>query len=170
MVSRFSKEVISQEGGQLEDWLSEFSPKQNSKNLYPIYNLKSGLLIPETLPIFLYVISAGNVRDVLLDRLIVLSFINWNKVKALFEERGAIFSWSTKKEARREKAKNIFLRSLLIGNRIPLITKNDINLNLGPGVIARIIFDGIRPRCVIEQQIECLDLLKKEGIRKKLPK
>lgn len=153
-IREFSKLVTSHDKGQLKKWLSEFSPESSSNKLYPIHNLKSGLRVPISLPIFLYNISSRNILDVLLDRIVVLMFLNWNEFKNLFMEKGFYLTWSSKKEGRKEKAKPLKKRLLTIGDRIPIIKTQKHEIELGAGTTYRIYYNGIRPKCIVDQYYE----------------
>lgn len=162
MVMEFSAQVISHEGESLKKWLAEFSPRQNSRYLYPIYNIIAGLKIPESLPIFLFEISPKNVLDILLKNIVVLMFLKWNNLKNLYEKNGISLKWSSKKEGRREKSKpGLKRRGYILGERIPMLKKGERELWIGPGIPARIYFDGIRPKCIVDQGVEMFDLYMK---------
>jgi hypothetical protein len=163
MINEFSKKVLQHDDGQLKKWLFEFHPKKNSSRLYPIHNLLSGLKIPEALPIFSFIISSSNILDILLNKIVVFMFLDWDEFSNLFKEKEIKLTWSTKKAGRREKVKPILKRPFLIGDRVPILQMKEFEMWIGPGVLTRIFFDGIRPRCIVNQEFETLKWMIKMG-------
>jgi len=159
MIREFSKRVLSQDVGQLKKWLFKFSLAQDSLRLYPIYHLSNQLKTPEALPIYLFQISSLNVLDILLNNIIVLMFIDWNELKKIFEEKEIELTWSSKKEGRKEKTKPIFKRALIIGERIPILKMGKIDRWMGQGAILKMCYEGIRPKCIVDQYYEAYEPL-----------
>jgi len=153
IIEDFSKKVLSSEGDSLAEWLSSFSPHGNS-SLYPVFNLKQGLNIPESMPIYLYGISEENIHDIIMDKILVLSFLSWPKYASLFRNRGFGFAWSSKKEGRREISRSRLRRGYIVGEQIPVISKERSSGWIGPGTIIRIIHDCVTPLCVVQQFLE----------------
>jgi hypothetical protein len=153
-INEFSSIVISKEGDELEAWLKDFSPAGDIKKIYPVFSLVDGMDIPESLPIYLFGISNTNVHDVIMRKIQVFSFINWIKFAEAFRRRGAEFSWSSKIVGRRERSRPGLRRCFAISDRIPEITVRTNTVQMGPGMITRIIYDGTMPTCVVDQFIE----------------
>lgn len=166
MKRKFSEKVLSQDDGNLKKWLLEFSPEQNSTNLYPIYNFSSSIQIPEALPLYLFKISDFNVLDVLVNKITVLIFLDWCEFKRLFQQKGIELVWSSKKEGRRLKTKPFTKRPIIIGERIPILKLSTIERRMMPGALFKMVNEGIRPRCIVDQRREAYEkMLKKEKMQ-----
>ncbi len=160
MAEDFSKAVVDSEGPEFKEWLKEFSLSKSPRPLHPIMELWTGLEFPETLPIFLFDISPINIHDIILRRVVVFYFISWQKFTILLKRHGLGFEWSTKKEGRRERSSSKNVKAFFVDDRILTITKGSKQFSVGPGIIKRMIYDCVRPQCLLYQISEFLDIAK----------
>lgn len=123
-----------------------------------VETLERGAWVPDAIPLYLRGIPVEDVRAILNGNLFrrVLLHIDWEGFGTLIKAAGAGFTWSTEKEGRSQHSKPHRQRRLTIDNRIPMVTLGDHYLKLGDRHLARMLFDGIRPRTIAAQLVEVL--------------
>lgn len=126
-----------------------------------VETLERGAWVPDAIPLYLRGIPVEDVRAILIGNLFrrVLLHIDWEGFGTLITGAGAGFTWSTEKEGRSQHSKPHRQRRLTIEDRIPMVTLGDHYLKLGDRHLARMLFDGIRPRTVATQLVETLSQL-----------
>ena len=119
--------------------------------LYPVFRFSNGFHHPHSYPIFLKEFETEQILDLILGQTRILFYIDWQQFKVLLNQVGLDFYWSSKKQGRRFKAKTKNLRPLIIGDKIPIIRRGDVEIMMGPGQLDVLLSIGIRPRVLISQ-------------------
>jgi hypothetical protein len=150
IIKNFSHAVFKQDS-KIKDWLVENVDKNY---LYPVDSIMSGFHYPVSVPLFLRNIADEYIVDLIFGDLRILFFLNWIKFADLIKNAGGEFSWSSKKRGRQEKSKAEDKRCLVIGERIPIISKGEVKTFMGCPTMVRILFDSIRPSIIAAQEVE----------------
>lgn len=134
----------------------DLTGRQYTRNT--VETLERGAWVPDAIPLYLRGIPVEDVRAILIGNLFrrVLLHIDWDGFGELVRAAGAQFTWSTEKEGRSQHSKPHRQRRLTIDNRIPIVTVGDHYLKLGDRHLARMLFDGIRPRTIAAQLVHVL--------------
>lgn len=150
IIKNFSHAVFNQDS-KIKDWLIENLDKNY---LYPVDSIMSGFHYPVSVPLFLRNIADENIVDSIFGDLRILFFLDWIKFADLIKNAGGEFSWSSKKRGRQEQSKTEDKRCLVIGERIPTISKGEVKTFMGCPTMVRILFDSIRPSVIAAQEVE----------------
>lgn len=123
--------------------------------------LSQGVYCPVSKPLFVRDLTPQQVVAVVYGRLRtrVLLFLDWEAFGRLVHECGAEFAWSTEKEARKQKAVPSNRRPEVVRGRLPLVHAGPVKMTIMGANMVRIMFDGLRPRTLVEQQIESANIL-----------
>lgn len=157
IIKNFSQAVFNQDS-KIKDWLAE---DLNKNYLYPVDSIMSGFHYPVSVPLFLRNIEDENIVDLIFGDLKILFFLDWINFSDLIKNAGGEFSWSSKKKGRQEKSKSEEKRCLVIGERIPIISKGEVKTFIGCPTMVRIIFDSIRPSVIAAQEVEMTETFPK---------
>jgi hypothetical protein len=139
----------------LREWNRE---RYDLDYLGEVVPLDANLLEPFAVPIFFRNFEPERVEQIVLGRLLnrVLLYFDWQSYAKVFEELGARLTWSTVKRARAESSVSHENRTVVIGNRIPIVTLETGQKMEGYSKIYRVFFEGILPSVVAAQYVEML--------------
>ncbi len=148
-------ELVYAKNPKLREWNRD---RYGRDYLAEVIPLDANLLEPFAVPIFLRHFEPEIVKQVLLGRLKdrVLLYFDWDNYKKIFEEFGARLTWSTPKQARAQSSVPHENRTVVIGNRIPIITLQNGERISGYSRIYRVFFEGILPSVIAAQYVEML--------------
>ncbi|MDY0264469.1 MAG: hypothetical protein RBR12_04725 [Sulfurospirillum cavolei] len=112
---------------------------------YPVFNYREKFQMPISEPIFYYGLSKKTIFDILFGRINIVMSINLDKFIELCNLQGLEARYLSEKETMKRKTKgeiSLFefeKKNIMIGDTI-----------LGDGLIARMLFDFVRPSSIIE--------------------
>lgn len=123
-----------------------------------LVSLDANLMEPMAVPIFYRPFEPHRIRDILLGRLKnrILFYFDWLNYAKVFETLGAQLTWSTRKAARAQSSLPHEKRTVVIGDRIPIVSLPNGEKLEGHSKIYRVFFEGIMPSVVAAQYVEML--------------
>lgn len=136
----YQNEVI-----HMGDILIPFLNNEMFGKAYPVFNYREKFQMPISEPIFYYGLSKKTIFDILFGRINIVMSINLDKFIELCNLQGLEARYLSEKETRRRKSQGeipLFefeKKNIMIGDTI-----------LGDGLIARMLFDFVRPSSIIE--------------------
>ena len=118
--------------------------------------LSQGLYYPVSRPPFLRNVdpelivatTCGNFRTR------VWLYLDWDAFARVAEGSGGVFSWSTEKEARRERSAPRVMRMELVDGKLPKITVGEVGFGITGANMVQMMFDGLTPRTFAMQLVE----------------
>lgn len=120
-------------------------PLLNREKEYPVFNYREKFQMPISEPIFYYGLSKKTIFDILFGRINIVMSINLDKFIELCNLQGLDAKYLSEEETMKRKTKGEISsfefekQNIMIGDSI-----------LGGGLIARMLFDFVRPSSIIE--------------------
>jgi hypothetical protein len=139
--------------------------KLSSGDIGGIESINNGFNSPTSIPLFLRHLEPEQIGQIAYGSLMrrVQLFLDWETFGKLFNEAGAEFLWSTPKQARKERAKKFSeRRGVIVYGRMPLVRVGDGTGSISGAALIRVMFDGIRPKTLVGQLVESLQLMLKK--------
>lgn len=153
VVRKFKDILISNEN-RLQTLLNKKLPRWDDGR---IFTLNTGFGFPVSRPIFHRNIEPRFLGHIANGNLMfrIYLYLDWKKYGELYNNCGLEFSWSSHIKALREKPKPPHERtSVIINGRLPQIRLHDAHGTIPGSNIIRILFDGIRPKTIVNQTFE----------------
>lgn len=97
--------------------------------------------------------TCGSLRDR------VWLYLDWHAFGRLCESAGARFSWSSEREAGRNRTEPAAMRLETVDGRIPLMTVGEVQSGVTGANMVELMFDGLRPRSLAVRMVESSRLL-----------
>lgn len=136
----YQNEVI-----HMGDILIPFLNNEMFGKAYPVFNYREKFQMPISEPIFYYGLSKKTIFDILFGRINIVMSINLDKFIELCNLQGLDAKYLSEEETMTRKTKGEISsfefekQNIMIGDSI-----------LGGGLIARMLFDFVRPSSIIE--------------------
>jgi hypothetical protein len=86
-------------------------------------------------------------------------YLDWHGFGRLCESAGARFSWSSERDAGRNRTHPAAMRLETVDGRMPLITVGDVQSGVTGANMVELMFDGLRPRALAARIVESSRLL-----------
>jgi hypothetical protein len=85
-----------------------------------------------------------------------LLHLDWQAYESLYPRLGARLTWSTAKRARAQSSVPHEKKTVVVGNRIPILSLDTGETLEGHAKMYRVYFEGILPSVVAAQYVEML--------------
>lgn len=129
------EECPDPEGMDLSDLYQALRP------VFPIVDLIHGLDVPLAVPIFMRRLPMNLINDVLLRRVRILLYLDYESFMRLARQQGLVADWLTSKKVHSAEAKTVFT----IGKKGISFSDGEVSMTMGDGIPSRIYYDGVRP-------------------------
>ena len=158
-IKSFTKSLYERDS-RLREWNKD---RYGLDHLREVVPLNANLMEPFAIPIFYRPFEPERIEQVVLGKLYnrVLLYFDWQNYERIFEDLGAHLTWSTTKRARAESSVPHEKRTVVIGNRIPVVSLSTGEKLEGYSKIYRVFFEGILPSVIAAQYIEMLKMQSK---------
>jgi hypothetical protein len=93
-------------------------------------------------------------------------YFDWQVFGRLCESAGATFSWSSEREAGRNRTEPAKMRLETVDGRMPLITVGEVQSGITGANMVELMFDGLRPRSLAARMVESSQLLEEMARRR----
>jgi hypothetical protein len=166
-ISDSFKTLLIQKEPRLRQYLEAKWPQWDVGNIAII---NQGLNLPISRPIYLRNIDLKYINEIIVGNLMfkLQLYFDWDKFGELLNKTGIELSWSTNRQARREKSKPNNLRSsVIVYGKLPQLRWNDVFSTITGASLIRILFDGIRPQTMAKQFLESFSILREKANKEK---
>ncbi|MGB2842583.1 MAG: hypothetical protein WBC40_08950 [Halobacteriota archaeon] len=127
--------------------IEKISEKEDMILPYPVVDIRQGFYTPLAIPLFLRNIPPEYILDIIMGRIQILLYFDFDIWFKMAENIGIGGKWSTRKQA--SKQKRIIKDIFCVKNRIPMLEVNGREMYAGDGILVRVLFDGITPKSAL---------------------
>lgn len=138
---------------------SEFS--EIRKSLYPIVDLRQGLSTPLSKPLFLRRIESETILDIIFGRIVVLTYLDFERLFDRSKSMGIAARWSTK-EVSKLKTDRYFKHL----GKVPIFQHEGKEVTMGDGIIVKMQLDGITVDSIIREVNALLRLVNEKSTKR----
>jgi hypothetical protein len=130
-----------------ENPIEKISEQEDKILPYPIADIKQGFYIPLAIPLFLRNIPLEYILDIIMGRIQILLYFDFDVWFKIAENVGIKGKLSTRKQA--AKQKRAIKDLMCVKNRIPMLEVDGREMYVGDGILVRVLFDGITPKSAL---------------------
>jgi hypothetical protein len=157
-IQRRFREAVARENPSLADRLGHAFHARDAGRAVPLshtlyYHLAKPPFLRRLEPETVAATTCGDLRDR------VWLYLDWQVFGRLCESAGATFSWSSARQAGRNRTEPVKMRQETVGGRMPLITVGAVKSGVTGANMVELMFDGLRPRCLAARLVESSQLL-----------